>query len=251
MDGPDHTTSDEFLGGALRVLQPKRGFRAGLDSVLLAAAARAPDNGRVFDLGMGVGVASLCLLRRRSDVSVEGLEIDDALCILARANAAQNAMAPRMRVHQGDALRVPAHIPRHAFDAVMTNPPFLHVAGATTGPDESKARAIALDAQDEADWFRSALSLLKPKGTLTMIHRADALGRILSYLTPGTGAVAVLPLHPAEGKAAVRVIVWAVKGSRAPMTLLPGLALHGLDGRFTPPIERILREGAALSTSAA
>lgn len=251
--GPDstilETTDDGFLDGALSILQPKTGFRAGLDSILLAAAVKAPSGARVFELGLGAGVAGLCLLRRRADVSLEGLEIDPQLAALARMNAARNGFAERMRVHVGDALRLPKGLPRQAFDAVMTNPPFLHAAAATAGPNEGKARAIALDAEDESDWFRSALSLLKPKGALTVIHRADALGRILSYLTPGTGGFQITPLHPAAGEAATRIVVNAIKGSRAPLQLLPGIVLHKSDGGFTPEVERVLRQGAALITS--
>jgi tRNA1(Val) A37 N6-methylase TrmN6 len=243
------TTEDGFLDGALKVLQPAKGFRAGLDSVLLAAAVNACPNAAVFDLGLGAGAASLCLLHRRPDVTVEGLEIDPAMADLARANARRNGMSARLTVHTGDALRLPARLPRQTFDAVMTNPPFLMAQNATAGPDAGKARAIAMDEEDEAAWFKSALSLLKPKGVLTAIHRADAVGRILSYLSPGTGAATVLPLYPAQGAAATRIVVTAKKGSRAPLTLLPGVVLHEADGRFTPEIQRVLREGAALSTS--
>lgn len=245
------TTDDAFLGGALAVLQPKTGFRAGLDSILLASAVEAPAGARVFDLGMGVGVASLCLLQRRADMRVEGIEIDPVLCDLARANAGRNGMANRMTVHAGDALRLPRAVPRQAFDAVMTNPPFLVSHAATIGPDEGKARAIALDAADEAAWFKAALSLVKPKGALIVIHRADALGRVLDYVSSGTGGVRVLPLHPAPDAPATRIVVTARKGSRAPMALLPGLVLHAADGAFTPAVERILREGAPLFTSPA
>jgi tRNA1(Val) A37 N6-methylase TrmN6 len=247
--GPSATTDDAFLDGALKVLQPKSGFRAGLDSVLLAAAVEAPAKATVFDLGLGAGVASLCLLRRRPDLTVEGLEIDPGLAALARENAARNGFADRLTVHTGDALRLPKDLPRQGFDHVMTNPPFLWTEQATSGPDAGKARAIAIEPEDEADWFKSALALLKPKGALTVIHRADALGRLLSYLTPGTGAVTVLPFYPAQGAAATRILVTAKKGSRAPLTLLAGLVLHAPDGRFTPQIERVLREGVALSTS--
>jgi tRNA1(Val) A37 N6-methylase TrmN6 len=241
------TTDDAFLGGAVRALQPERGFRAGLDSVLLAAAVQA--TGHVAELGMGAGVASLCLLRRCPDIRVTGIEIDSGLAALARANAERNGFAARMTVLTADVMRLPRDVPRQAFDAVMTNPPFLLAGEATAGPDAGKARAIAHDAEAEAAWFKAALAVLRPKGVLTVIHRADALGRVLSYLSPGTGGVRVLPLHPAEGAAATRIIVTAAKGSRAPLAVAQGLVLHEPGGGFTLAIQRILREGAALSTS--
>jgi tRNA1(Val) A37 N6-methylase TrmN6 len=242
-------TDDAFLNGRVAAWQPAQGFRAGLDSVLLAAAANPQVGATVFDLGIGAGVASLCLLARRPDLRVEGLEIDPNLAALAAANAARNGWGERMRVHAGDALHLPKDVPRQAYDHVITNPPFLLTGAATAGPEASKARAIALDPEAEARWFKSALALLKPKGALTVIHRADALGRLLGYLSPGTGDVAILPLHPVEGAPATRIVVAAKKGSRAALRILAGVVLHRADGRFTAQIERILREGAALSTS--
>lgn len=239
-------TQDGFLGGRVMAAQPRRGFRAGLDSVLMAAAVDVPLGARVFDLGMGAGVASLCLLSRRPDVTVAGLEIDPALCDLARQNAARNAIADRMSVMQGDARHPPATIPRQSFDHVMTNPPFLDEARAATAPNKGKARATAVDAEGEARWFKTALALLRPKGAITVIHRADALGRLLTYLTPGTGGIEILPLHPAADAPAIRVILTARKGSRAPLSIRPGLVLHEPSGAFTASVQTVLQDGLAL-----
>ena len=57
-------SEDDFLGGKLRLKQPKRGHRAGHDAVLLAAATPAKPGERVVDLGAGVGVAGLAVASR-------------------------------------------------------------------------------------------------------------------------------------------------------------------------------------------
>jgi tRNA1(Val) A37 N6-methylase TrmN6 len=242
-------TCDEFLGGRVRAYQPAKGFRAGLDSVLLAAGVSVKPGETVFDLGQGAGIASLCLLSRAGDIRIEGLEIDAPLRALAEANARLNGFAQRMRCWHGDACRPPSELARNSFDHVMTNPPFLVEGNATTGPNPGKAGAIALDEDGEAAWFKSALALLKPKGWLTVIHRADALGRIQGYLARGTGDVEVIPIYPSAGKPAIRVLVRARKGARGPMRISPGLVVHEPSGAFTAPVEAILRENAPLITS--
>jgi tRNA1(Val) A37 N6-methylase TrmN6 len=242
-------TCDEFLGGRVRAYQPVKGFRAGLDSVLLAAAVPAKPGETVFELGLGAGIASLCLLTRMDGVRVEGLEVDAPLRALAEANAALNGFRVRMSCWLGDACRPPAEIARNSFDHVMTNPPFLVEGHATTAPDPGKSRAIAFSEDDEAAWFKSALSLLKPKGCLTLIHRADALGRILNYLARGVGDVEVIPVYPSAQKPAIRVLVRARKGARSPMKIASGLVVHEPSGAFTAGIEAILRESVALTTS--
>ncbi|HEY2110716.1 MAG TPA: methyltransferase, partial [Dongiaceae bacterium] len=62
-------TEDAILGGLLRLRQPAKGLRTGIDPVFLAAAAPAT-KGRVLDLGCGVGTAALCLARRLPAVEV-------------------------------------------------------------------------------------------------------------------------------------------------------------------------------------
>ena len=45
-------------------------------------------------------------------------------------------------------------------------------------------------------WVKTAARLLRPRGTLTLIWRADGLADVLAALAPAFGAVAVLPVHP-------------------------------------------------------
>jgi tRNA1(Val) A37 N6-methylase TrmN6 len=69
---------------------------------------------------------------------------------------------------------------------------------------------------------------------------------VLSALVPAFGAVAVRPIHPKPDAPAIRVLVTAVKASRAPLTLLPGLVLNDASGRPTGAAEAVLRDGVAL-----
>jgi tRNA1(Val) A37 N6-methylase TrmN6 len=241
-------STDAFLGGRLLIEQPIKGFRAGLDSVLLAASVPARERQSIFELGMGAGVASLCLLARVGQLQVTGIEIDGRLAELANVNASANGFGQRMRCVTGDVENPPRSLPLQAFDHVMMNPPFLSAEKATAGPDRGKARAIAARTDSTQIWIANGLKLLKPKGSLTIIHRADALGDILEALIPGCGDIEVLPLHPKADLPAIRIVVRARKGRRGPMKILPGLVLHGTDGRFTPIVEAALREGRSLIT---
>ena len=85
-----------------------------------------------------------------------------------------------------------------------------------------------------------------PAGTLTLIWRADGLSEVLAALTTDFGAVTILPVYPRPDAAAIRVLIRAVKASRGPLSLLPGLILADATGRPTSKAETVLREGAAL-----
>src|SRR5258707_8944663 len=93
MTNPGEFTEDAFLGGQLRLRQPRSGHRAGHDAMLLAAATSARSGDRVVDFGAGVGAAGLALAKRVAGIELVLVEWDQSLADLARANAASNAIA--------------------------------------------------------------------------------------------------------------------------------------------------------------
>ena len=245
MSEPDEgSTADRLLGGRLTLRQPAKGYRAAIDPVILAAAVTETD-GRVLDAGCGVGAAALCLAARLDGCRVTGLEVQPELAALARENAAENGFAGRVEIVTGDLLDPPDGIAGGSFDAVIANPPYLP-AGQSAPPDGSKAIANQEGEAALESWVRFAGRVLKHKGRLTMIHRADRLDGLCAALYPAFGDMRLLPLWPRVGAGARRVIVQARKGVRSPAALLPGLVLHEEDGRFTAEAEAILRDGAAL-----
>ena len=236
------TTEDRFLGGRVLVRQPKEGFRAGLDAVMLAAAVPARSGEAVLELGAGAGTASLCLAHRVGLISVTGIEIDPALVELANANAAANGMSGCATFVVGDALAPLAPL-RREFDHVFCNPPF-HGEEGEISPNAARARALQ-DGGKLADWLAAGLKRTASGGSFTAILRADRLAETLAAL-PESG-VTVFPLWPRACVAAKRVIVQVRQGRRTPLAILPGLMLHAADGRYTPQAEAVLRDGEALT----
>jgi len=248
---PAGCSLDRFLGGRLGVYQPQAGYRAAVDAPLLAAAVPARGGDKLAELGCGVGTASLCLLARLREsgvagVSVTGLELQSDLADLARRNAAENGFQAAFRVMKGDLAKPPPLLAPHAFDGVFLNPPYRRADRGRPSPDPGRALADRDGDLRLADWLRAALRLLKPKGRLTLIHSSERLGELLAGLEGRAGDVRVLPVFPGGGRPAKRILLTAIKDSRAPLVILPGLALHDGEGRYTPAAERILRDGAAL-----
>lgn len=237
-DGRQATTEDRLLGGRVLLRQPAGGYRAAIDPVLLAATIPAGEGDRVLDMGCGVGAAALCLAVRIPGCLLTGVELQPALAGLARSNATANGLEGRMAVIEGDIASAPAGL----FDHAMANPPFLDRG--TRAPDASKAAANMEGEVDLAGWIAAAARAVKPKGWLTMIHRADRLDAVCAALAPRFGAVAILPVWPKAGQPARRVLVRARLGARSPASLHPGLMLHRPEGGFTPEAEAILRDAA-------
>lgn len=246
---PDEQTQDLFLGGRLRLSQPRHGYRAATDPVFLAAACPAQAGQTVLELGCGVGVASFCLGARVTGVRLVGLELQPAYAELARHNAAVTGIS--LEVHEGDLRAMPAEL-RINVDHVIANPPYFALAAGTAAQDAGRETAQREDTP-LADWLLAARKRLHPGGWLTMIHSAERLPDILAGLS-GFGAIAVLPLAPRAGRAANRVILRARKGARAPFRLLAPLVLHqgevhARDGDdYCAAVQAILRDGAAVAS---
>lgn len=243
-------TDDAVLGGRLRLWQPRSGHRVGHDAILLAAAADPEPGDHVVDLGAGVGAAGLALIVRKPGINVTLLEVDRELAALASENAARNGLADCVR-----AVTLSVDAPPRDFAAaglteataagVLMNPPFNDGSRGNTSPDARRRLAHA-GGPPLAVWIRTAARLLSPDGVLTLIWRADGLPQVLAGLS-GFGSIAVLPVHPRLEAPAIRILVAAKKGSRAPLTLLPGLMLNDAAGQPTPAAEQILRHAAPLS----
>ena len=238
-------TDDRALGGRVRLRQPAKGYRAGLDAALLAAACDAGDGARVIEAGCGVGAVLLAAAVRCPGARFWGVERDAEAAALARHNIADNGLAARVAVLEADigAGARPAGAP---FDAALCNPPFFDDAGSLRAPHPAKRGAFMSD-DGLGAWIGYLLEAVRDGGTVTLIHRADRLADILALLGARTGSLQVCPIQPFADQPAGRVVVRAVRGGKAPLRLLPALALHERGGaKHAPAAEAILRGEAAL-----
>ena len=239
-------TEDRLLGGRVRLRQPKEGYRVAIDPVFLAGAVAAEPRQVVLDVGCGTGAAMLCLAARVPEVRVVGLETQRDLVRLAGDNVILNGMEARASVMIGDLLQPPPRLSPGAFDHVMSNPPFNERGGSVAPPALGKAAATIEGEADLAAWVRFSLAMVRSKGTVTFIHRADRIDALLGQIAGRAGEVIIFPLWPAQGRPASRVLVRIRKQTVAPARLAPGLVLHEPDGRLTAAAEAVLREGSGL-----
>jgi tRNA1Val (adenine37-N6)-methyltransferase len=272
-------TEDSFLNGRIVAAQSKVGFRAGHDSVLVAAAVPALAGEKVLELGSGAGIASLCLAARVPDCTITGIEIDPELVALANANATRNGMEGRVWFFEGDVLnfsppsgkilrqgepsytgppsnyvRFPAQMRKtdtnneSLFDHVFFNPPFHHDTGQAS-PSATRDRAMRGDAETIQRWAQRAWFATKWCGTITAILRADRVSEMHGINTLKDAehtSLDVLPLLPRDGEPPKRAIAQIFKGTRGPDRRFMSLILHQADGKPTEAAEAILRFGKEL-----
>jgi tRNA1(Val) A37 N6-methylase TrmN6 len=234
---PAPLTHDRLLGGRVIIAQPAKGYRAGLDAALLAAACDAKAGDRVLDAGCGAGAVMLAAAVRRPGVRFVGLERDPDAAALARRNIVDNGLADRAEAVTGEVEAGGLA----GFDAVLANPPFFDDPGALRAPHPAKRGAWMADAGLDG-WMSFLIEAVRDGGRITLIHRAERLADILALLAKRAGSVQVRPVHPFADAPAKRVLVRAIRGGRAPLQLLPPLVLHERGGaKHTPQVEAILR----------
>lgn len=236
-------TEDHLLNGRVALRQPAKGFRAGLDAVLLAAFVPTKPGETVLEAGPGTGAAFLCLAARVPGLHIRAVEREAAMAALARENAARAGLSAQ--IEQGDvadlALARSLGPVAHGF----ANPPFW--SGGTPPPGAIRRAATHEAGPELADWVGFLAAAIAPRGSLSLILPAARFDAAVAALRDaGFGAVELLPLWPRAGIAAKRVLLRARKGARGPAKILPGLVLHEADGRFTPAAEAILRDAAQI-----
>ncbi|MFA7263732.1 MAG: methyltransferase [Caulobacter sp.] len=239
-------TEDRLLNGRISLRQSARGYRAGMDAALLAAACDAAPGARVLEAGCGPGAALLAAAARRPEAVFTGLERDRAAAALARENVVLNGLDGRVAIVEGDVQAGFRALGLPVFDAAMANPPFFDDPDALLAPAAEKTGAWMADG-GLAAWTAFLLKAVREGGTITVIHRADRLGDLLALLGGKAGSFRLRPIHPFADAPAKRVLVRAIKTGKAPLVLLPALVLHEREGgKHSAEAEAILRGEAAL-----
>ena len=242
-------SENEYLGGRLRIRQPVKGYRAGVDPVLLAASVPARSGQTVLELGIGVGTAALCLNARVQDLSLTGVEIQPDYAALARENGAFNEVD--LTVIEADLEALPDQVKSVRFDHVIANPPYFDRAAGHAATDLGRETAMG-EATPLKAWLEVAARRVAPKGYVSFIHRAERIQNLLRNLPKTLGSVQIQPLQPRVSRDAHLVILRARHSGKAPLRLHAPILMH--EGRahtsdsesYTPEIKAVLRDGAPL-----
>ncbi|MFP7674790.1 tRNA1(Val) (adenine(37)-N6)-methyltransferase [Marivita sp. S0852] len=246
---PEDLTRDDFLGGAVRLWQPRDGYRAGADPVLLAASVPAQSGDTVLELGCGGGAALACLGGRVAGIIATGVEMQPAYAALAQRNLDDNGVVGT--VFCADLRSLPPEVKSQRFDHVIANPPYFEnqraVAPVSTDRAVSRSGAVPL-----AKWVSAASKRLRPGGIATFIQRIDRLPELMSAFHTSLGAIELWPIQPRRHRPARLCLLRGRKGARAAFVLHPSLVLHRgetheKDGdSYTEMVSNVLRSAQPL-----
>lgn len=242
-------TCDDFLGGRARVWQPRGGYRAGTDPVLLAAAVAAKPGQHVLELGCGGGPALVCLGARVTELHLTGVELQPGYADLARRNLAENGLTGA--IETADLATLPGPIRQRQFNHVLANPPYFQAS--TRKEADATDREIALAEQTPlARWVEVAAKRLAPGGTATFIQRAERLPELLAHFSAHLGSVELLPLAPRPDRPPRLILLRGRRAGRAAFRFHPPLILHTPSDHqpngnlYSDLVNAVMRDAAAL-----
>ena len=254
VETPVRETVDAFHRGRFHLVQPVgRGHRAGMDAMLLASLVVDDRPVRIVDLGAGAGAAGLAVASRLPKASVTLVERSPDMASFARKTLAlpENAeFAARTEVIEADVTltgraRVAVGLVDDSFHHVIMNPPF-NDPGDRKTPDALKAEAHAMTENLFESWIRTAGAIAMPGGQLSLIARPQSIAEIIAACGRRFGGLEITAIHPREGENATRILVTAIKGSRARLQMRAPLQMHDrADSHAFAPLVDSLNNGRA------
>ena len=235
----DETLEDLQLGG-LVLLQKKKGFRFGMDSVLLADFARIGEKDEVADFGTGSGILPLLLIGRNKGSRFHCFEIQEEIASMAERTVRLNHLEERIRIHPADAAKAHEILPRCSMDAVICNPPYGIPGSTLSSPDASRAVSRSQDDNTISGFFRSAFLILKGKGRFCFIYPVQQMLMVMkqlqqAHLEPKRFQM----VYPDAEKPANLVLIEAVKDARPMLQPMPPLILYNPDRSLTDQLKAV------------
>ncbi len=234
---------DAFLGGKFHAYQPKKGFRAGTDTILLAAAVPAQKDDHVLEIGAGSGVGLMALATRIEGLNLYGVELLEENT--ERANRNLNSMSLNGKVITENIFESRHPWLKLQFDHVFMNPPFYPKKTFSSPKEQSRAEAHILQ-NDLKHWIEAGLKRVRAKGSLTMIFPTEGLKNILMAI-PDNNAIAIRPIQSKANSCANRVIINIKTQQKHPLRLYEPIVLQLEDTKRTSVSEALTRNAQCIS----
>jgi tRNA1Val (adenine37-N6)-methyltransferase len=131
---------DSIWDSSIRIQQSKRGYRFGLDAVLLAHFLRLNADEEALEIGCGNGIILILLSRLQKYKRLVGIEIQKELADLAKLNI-ENNEAKNIEILHEDARELPSKLAQNTFHLIYSNPPYRKVGTGKLNPSKEKAIA--------------------------------------------------------------------------------------------------------------
>lgn len=235
-------TIDDLLGGQLKILQKKRGYRFSIDSLLLTHFVQMKKGDSVIDLGTGGGVILLILSQRFKCGKMIGVEVQEELVDMARRSVKINNLERKIEILLGDISEFKILFNPQSFDVVIFNPPYRRLDSGRINPDPEKAVARHEIKGTLRDFLLSAKYIVKEEGRVYLIYPAIRMVELLFQMrTCGIEPKRLRMVFSSHFSEGGFLLVEGKKGGGEELKVLPPLFIYEEDGGYTEEMETIFK----------
>ena len=228
---------DDLQRNGLKIIQKTDGFCFGMDAVLLSGFASVKPGERALDLGTGTGIIPLLLSAKTKGDHFTGLEIQTEIMKMAQRSVALNGLEKKIDIIQGDIKEASRIFGAASFDVVTSNPPYMNDAHGLKNPGDVKAISRHEVLCTLEDVVREGTKALKPGGRFYMVHRPHRLAEIITVMRQYKLEPKRMKfVHPFADKEANMVLIEAVRGGGALMTVEKPIIVYKEPGVYTDEI---------------
>ena len=228
---------DDLQRNGLKIIQKTDGFCFGMDAVLLSGFASVKPGERALDLGTGTGIIPLLLSAKTKGEHFTGLEIQTEIMKMAQRSVALNGLEKKIDIIQGDIKEASRIFGAASFDVVTSNPPYMNDAHGLKNPGDVKAISRHEVLCTLEDVVREGTKALKPGGRFYMVHRPHRLAEIITVMRQYKLEPKRMKfVHPFADKEANMVLIEAVRGGGALMTVEKPIIVYKEPGVYTDEI---------------
>ena len=238
-------TCDAILGGRIRVLQPRRGYRFSVDSILLARFLSVHRRDRVLELGAGTGVISLAIAALHQPREIVALEIQPELVAMIRRSAELNRIDSITAI-EGDLRRLSdPRMAREGFDVVLANPPYRASKAGRSSPNAARHIARSEASATLEDFVKAASRYARRSGRAAFVFAADRGAELIAMLNAHhLEPKRIRFVHPYMDAPATTILIEARKNGGIEVAIEPPLILFDAPGVYSREAREILGEVA-------
>lgn len=212
------------LNNGYKLIQKKDGFRFSVDAVILSDFFSPTKKGKILDIGCGNGIIPILLYSKGKGEDITGVEIQEENCELALKNVKLNNLEKYIKIENSDVKEYPKG---NTFDYLISNPPYMEVDGKKQNILSCKSIARHELTLNLYDLIRNAKRLLKPMGSITLVHRSYRFTDISRILEDcGFSLKRVRFVYYSKDRNSNLVLVEAFKGKKCKLEIEPPLFLE-------------------------
>ena len=232
---------DDLQLNELKIIQNKKGFCFGMDSVILSEFAKEIKTGKkILDLGTGTGILPILLSAKTKETKITGVEIQCEIAQMAQKSIKLNNLQERINIICEDIKNLKNKCEKESFDAIVTNPPYKKQGTGKINENDMKLISRHEITANLEDFIYIANYLLKDHGEIYMVHRPERLSDILVTLNKYKLEPKKLRfVYPTKEKEANLILIKAVKNAKPFLKIEKPLYVYDENGKYTEEILKI------------